>query len=79
MAAAAESVVARIELIPCTQAIRERAAAGFSVPLRALDAIHAASALTLRDEIVSAVVYDHGLREALEAEGLTVASPAART
>lgn len=75
--AAAASVVARIELIPYTAAIGERAAAGFAVPLRALDAIHAASALSLRDEIASVMVYDRDLGVALETEGLTVASPAA--
>ncbi len=76
MVAAAESVVARIELIPCTEAIRKRAAASFSVALRALDAIHAASALAVREEIALAMVYDGDLGAALEAEGLTVASPA---
>ncbi|MDQ3647915.1 MAG: PIN domain-containing protein [Actinomycetota bacterium] len=77
MVALAQSVVARVELIPCTGAIRGRAAASFSVPLRALDAIHAASALSMSDEIASAMVYDADLGAALEAEGLTVASPAA--
>jgi len=75
--AAAASVLARIELIPCTETIRERAAASFSVPLRALDAIHAASALFVRDEIALAMVYDADLGAALEAEGLTVTAPAA--
>jgi len=75
--AAAASVLARIELIPCTAAIRERAAARFSVPLRALDAIHAASALLVRDEIALAMVYDADLGAAPEAEGLTVTAPAA--
>jgi len=75
--AAAASVLARIELIPCTETIRERAAASFSVPLRALDAIHAASALLVRDEIALAMVYDADLGAAMEAEGLTVTAPAA--
>ena len=76
MVSLAESVVARIELIPFTEAIRERAAAGFSVSLRALDAVHAASALSVKDEITLAMVYDDDLGAALKAEGLTVASPA---
>lgn len=75
--AAAASVVARIELIPFTGAIRERAAASFSVPLRALDAVHAASALSVGEEIAAAMVYDADLGAALEAEGLTVRAPAA--
>jgi len=78
LVATAASVLARIELIPCTGAIRERAAASFSVPLRALDAIHAASALLVRDEIALAMVCDADLGAApLEAEGLTVTAPAA--
>jgi predicted nucleic acid-binding protein len=77
MVAVAESVLAQIELIPCTEAIRERAGASFSVPLRALDAIHAASALSVRDDIALAMVYDADLGAALQAEGLTVAAPAA--
>lgn len=77
MVATAASVVARIELIPFTGEIRERAGASFAVPLRALDAVHAASALFVRDEIARAVVYDTELGAALEAEGLTVTAPAA--
>lgn len=75
MVAAAESLVARIELIPFTEAIRKRACGSFSVPLRALDAIHAASALSVRDDIALALVYDTDLGVALKAEGLTVAAP----
>ena len=75
--AAAASVLARIELIPFTGAILERAGASFSVPLRALDAVHAASALFVKDEIARAMVYDAELGAALEAEGLTVTAPAA--
>jgi hypothetical protein len=75
--AAAASVVARIELIPFSGAIRERAAASFSVPLRALDAVHAASALSVREEIASAMVYGDDLGSALEGEGLTVRAPTA--
>lgn len=77
MAALAESVVARLELIPCTEAIRTRAAARFSLPLRALDAIHAATALSVGDYLDAAYVYDADLIGALAAEGLTVASPGA--
>ena len=75
MVAAAESVVARIELIPFTEAIRERACGSFSVSLRALDAVHAATALWVRDDIALAMVYDADLRAALEAEGLSVVAP----
>lgn len=77
MAAVAETVVARLELVPCTKAIRLRAAASFSQPLRALDAIDAATALGVRDVLDAVYVYDAHLSEVLAAEGLNVASPGA--
>jgi len=72
---AVEKVLARIELVPYTPAIRDRAGAAFRVPLRALDAIHAATALSLRHELEAVFVYDADLRSAIAAEGLAVASP----
>ena len=76
MVALAESVVARLELIPLTAAIRARAGARFARALRALDATHAASALSLRGELDVVVVYDAHLAGALTAERLAVIAPA---
>ncbi len=75
MAGVAESVVASLELIPFTPGVRQRAAASFDRALRALDAIHAASALALGDDVAVVVAYDAELAGALEAEGLQVLAP----
>ncbi|MET9325178.1 type II toxin-antitoxin system VapC family toxin [Tsukamurella sp. NPDC003166] len=45
--------------------------------LRSLDAIHLASAVSLREQITTFVSYDRRLRDAAKAEGLTVVSPGA--
>ncbi len=71
------SVLSKIELLAFGPAIRNRAGRPFARPLRALDAIHAATALTLRDDLDAFFAYDIDLRSAVAAEGLTVASPGA--
>lgn len=78
MVAAAQSVVAALELIPFSPAVRRRAEAPFDRALRALDAIHAASALALADDLAAVFAYDADLAGALEAEGLEVVAPGAR-
>jgi hypothetical protein len=45
------------------------------VPLRALDAVHLASALRIRSQLIAFVSYDRQQLEAAEALGLPVASP----
>jgi len=71
----AEEVLATIQLISFTSAIRDRAGAGFRQPLRALNAVHAATALSAREDLDAVFVYDSDLRSAIAAEGLPVASP----
>jgi len=71
----AEGVLENIELLAYTQAIQTRAGAGFRPALRALDAIHAATALALADDLESVFVYDLELSEALTSEGLRTESP----
>lgn len=44
--------------------------------LRSLDAIHVASALSVRDEIDAFITYDVRLADAARAHGLTVVAPA---
>lgn len=53
------------------------AAAGALAPrtLRSLDAIHLASALSVREELEGFVAYDHGLAEAARGHGLKVLAP----
>ncbi len=57
-----------------TSEIRDRAA---NVPggLKALDAIHIASAETLGEELITFVTYDRHLATVARARGLPVASP----
>jgi len=72
----AENVIAALDLVMCAPKIQERAGRPFERPLRALDAIHAATALALGEELVDVVVvYDGDLRIAVEAEGMKVAAP----
>lgn len=73
----AEKVLANVALTGYSPAIRERAEAPFARPLTALDAIHAATVLSVRDDVDGVYVYDLELSEALAAEGLPVASPGA--
>ena len=70
-----EAVLANVDLRAATPAIRERAGMAFARPLRAPDAIHAATALSLRDDLDAAFVYDTDLSKAIAAEGLRVISP----
>lgn len=72
----AARVVAHTEKIGLTRRLLEIAASLPPATLRSLDAIHLASALTIRDEITAFVAYDKRLAEAAEAAGLPVASPA---
>lgn len=73
--AAAVALMASVELMPLTASLRERAAAPFDRPLRALDAIHAATAVSLAEDLAAVVTYDADLFGALKAEGLAVFAP----
>lgn len=77
MVGAAESVLSSVALMPLTPRVRLRAAAPFGCRLRALDAIHAASALQIADDLAVVVAYDADLAGALEGEGLSVVAPGA--
>ncbi len=65
-----------LDLVPFSEAIRSRAASRFESPLRALDAIHLASALSLGADIEAFLAYDTALCEAGRSQGLNVISPA---
>jgi predicted nucleic acid-binding protein len=72
----AEDVLSAIALIPWRAVTaRQAGTLAFQPPLRALDAIHLATALTLQDDLAVLVAYDRELLAAARAEGLTVASP----
>jgi len=73
----AEGVLAALDLVDCSPEIQERAGRAFDRPLRALDAIHAATILALGEELLEvAFVYDDHLGAAVEAAGTNVAAPA---
>lgn len=65
-----------IGLVPFNERIRNQASAKrFEPPLRTLDAIHLATALTLRRELEVVLAYDDELCRAAAAEGLRTESP----
>jgi predicted nucleic acid-binding protein len=68
-------VLAPLEVIELTPQVIERA--GRAAPLRALDAIHLASALSIGNRLGAFVTYDRQLGCAATAAGLDVLSPGA--
>ena len=73
----AERVLAAIRLHPYGPTIRDDAGTmAFAPPLRALDAIHLATALSMQEDLAVLLAYDRDLLAAARKEGLTVASPA---
>jgi predicted nucleic acid-binding protein len=68
-------VMSRIALIKVDDAILQRAAQLGPTSLRSLDAIHLATALSVRQHLEAFVVYDRKLAEAAEQLGLAVAAP----
>jgi uncharacterized protein len=72
----AAAIADGLDLIPFSAVIRKRAVdTAFDPPLRALDAIHLATALELSEDLDSFVAYDNDLREAAHAKRLAVHSP----
>ncbi|MEW1872800.1 type II toxin-antitoxin system VapC family toxin [Streptomyces caelestis] len=71
---AMEDLDARITEILLTREVRD-AAALLVGRLRTLDAIHVASALSLRDDLTALVTYDRRMLETARAEGLPAHAP----
>lgn len=72
----AEDVLSAIGLVPWRAETALRAGKlAFRPPLRAVDAIHLAAAMTIRDDLAVLVAYDRELLAAARAQGLTVAFP----
>lgn len=65
----------RINLIPLTPEIIELATDAYTPPLRAMDAIHLATALTMRDDLGAMFVYDSDLHAAAGAHHLNPIAP----
>jgi predicted nucleic acid-binding protein len=69
-------VLQSLELLRMDDPILDRAGEIGPLNLRALDAIHLASALSLGRELDALVTYDRRLASAAEAAGMVVESPA---
>ncbi len=74
--AEAPRLLRRVALRPLTREIRERAYRIGTPSLRALDAIHLATAVSLEQEVESIFTYDKRLAQASEDVGLRVLAPA---
>ncbi len=73
--ARARSALERITLIPLTSRILELATGEHAPPLRAMDAIHLATALVVREELGAFFVYDSDLHAAALTSGLNPLAP----
>jgi predicted nucleic acid-binding protein len=71
----ARGELAHVILAPLTETVRAAAASVSPSRLRALDAIHLATALELRTEIDVMYAYDERLNEAAREHGLEVRAP----
>ena len=69
-----DQVLDAIYLLEITPAILDDAAAA-DPPLRSLDAIHLATALSIGDQQMQVITYDNRFAEAARASGLTVVQP----
>lgn len=70
-----DEVVDGLDLVSFNSDIRERAGDVFTPALRALDAIHLATALSISEDVGSFFAYDRELCAAASREGLLVVSP----
>ncbi len=71
----AEAALELINLIPVSPEIIELATGAHAPPLRAMDAIHLATALTMRDDLGAVFVYDNDLHAATLANQLNALAP----
>lgn len=63
-------------LLPLEDALLDEAASLRPPGVRSLDALHLATALSVRDDLGAFVTYDERLAETAEAHGLPVTAPA---
>lgn len=71
----ARTLVSQLDLIPLTGAVVEQAADVGAPLLRSLDALHLASALSVREELTAFVAYDERLFDAAQAADLAPVRP----
>jgi uncharacterized protein len=73
--ARAQAAIQRISLIPISPQIIRQATTEHTPPLRALDAIHLATALSMREDLGTFFVYDNDLHTAANAHHLDPLAP----
>ncbi len=73
----ARAVLAGLDLIPLSGDLLDEAADVGGTMLRSLDAVHLASALSIREHLEAFVAYDHRLAEAASAAGFECVQPGA--
>lgn len=71
----AKILLGQLDLIPLTSDLIDDAADISESTLRSLDAIHLASALSIRSDLTAFIAYDVRLGEAAAAEGLELLMP----
>lgn len=71
----AEAALELINLIPVSPEIIELATGAHAPALRAMDAIHLATALTMRNDLGAVFVYDNDLHAATQAHQLNALAP----
>ena len=71
----ASAALERVNLIPVSPEIIELATEAHTLPLRAMDAIHLATALTMREDLGAVFVYDSDLNAAAQAHQLNPLAP----
>lgn len=71
----ARAFLESVALLPLDDSILDQAAELSPDRLRSLDALHLATALSIREDVGAFVTYDGQLAEAAEGYGLTVVSP----
>lgn len=71
----ADAALERISLVPVSREIIELATDAHDPPLRAIEAVHLATAVTLREDLGAMFVYDSDLHAAARAHGLKPLAP----
>ena len=71
----ANDALERINLIPLSPEILELATNAYAPPLRAMDAIHLATALTASEDLGAMFVYDNDLHTAAQTHDLNPLAP----
>jgi predicted nucleic acid-binding protein len=71
----ARNLLTKLDLVPLTSVVIDDAADVGEVLLRSLDAIHLASAMSLRADLSTFIAYDHRLGDAASAVDLQLHAP----